>query len=351
MRKEIGKDIALHSHYSLGIDVGSVSTNFVLIDKHDNVAEKIYLRTNGRPIEALKKGMSMLSSRIDRDAVIIASGTTGSGRRLAGAMIGADVVKNEITSHAVASCRAVPNVRTVLEIGGQDSKIVFLYDGVVYDFAMNTVCAAGTGSFLDRQAERLGIPIDEFGSYALRAKCPVRIAGRCAVFAESDMISKQQTGHSSEDIIAGLCEALVRNYLCNLAKGKKIEDPIIFQGGVAANVGIVAAFEKALGKKVIIPQHYDVMGAYGAAILAKEQVCLSGEQTQFHGFDSLRNEFIARSFECSGCANMCEVIQLISNGQTVAHWGDRCGKWDRQCTDENEIKKGKITADIVTQEL
>ena len=220
----------LHNHYSLGIDVGSVSTNIVTIDSDNNITEKIYLRTNGRPIEALKKSMSILQGRLVPDASIVASGTTGSGRRLAGAMIGADVIKNEITSHAVSSCHAVPNVRTVLEIGGQDSKIIFLNEGVVCDFAMNTVCAAGTGSFLDRQAERLGIPIDEFGSYALRAKCPVRIAGRCAVFAESDMISKQQTGHSSEDIIAGLCEAMVRNYLCNLAKGKKIEDPVIFSG-------------------------------------------------------------------------------------------------------------------------
>ena len=317
----------LNGHYSLGIDVGSVSTNLVAVDGDENVVGKIYLRTNGRPIDALKKGMAAMQEKLGSDADISACGATGSGRRLAGAMIGADVIKNEITSHAVAACHAVPNVHTVLEIGGQDSKIIFLHDGVVCDFAMNTVCAAGTGSFLDRQAERLRIPIDEFGSYALRSKCPVRIAGRCAVFAESDMISKQQTGHSSEDIIAGLCEALVRNYLCNLAKGKQIDGPVIFQGGVAANVGIVAAFEKALGKKIIIPQHYDVMGAYGVAILARESMNLCGEQTKFCGFENMKREFTARSFECTGCANMCEVIQLISNGCVTAHWGDRCGKW------------------------
>ena len=133
-------------------------------------------------------------------------------------MVNAEVVKNEITAHAAAASAVAPDVKTIIEIGGQDSKIIFLQEGVPCDFAMNTVCAAGTGSFCDRQAARLGIPIAEFGSYALRSDSPVRIAGRCAVFAESDMIHKQQTGHSVEDIIAGLCEALVRNYLNNLAR-------------------------------------------------------------------------------------------------------------------------------------
>ena len=316
----------MNDNYSLGIDVGSVSTNFVVMDDEKNIAEKLYLRTNGRPIDALKKGLSALMDHFD-DAQITAAGTTGSGRQLASVLIGADVVKNEITAHAVAACHIVPEVHTVLEIGGQDSKIILLKDGVVCDFAMNTVCAAGTGSFLDRQASRLEIPIDEFGSYALRSKSPVRIAGRCAVFAESDMISKQQTGHSNDDIIAGLCDALVRNYLCNLAKGKKIDAPIIFQGGVAANVGIVAAFEKTLNKKIIIPQNYDVMGAYGAALLARERMTDTGQSTHFFGFSHIRNDFTAHSFECGGCSNMCEVIEIRSNGTPIAHWGDRCGKY------------------------
>lgn len=321
--------------------MGSVSTNFVVIDEDSKVKEKLYLRTAGRPIAAVKKGLGIMKNKLGSEIRIIAAGTTGSGRHLAGVMAGADVIKNEITAHAVAACHIVPSVQTVLEIGGQDSKIIFIRDGVVFDFAMNTVCAAGTGSFLDRQASRLGIPIEEFGSYALKARCPVRIAGRCAVFAESDMISKQQTGHSNEDIIAGLCAALVRNYLNNLAKGKRIADPVIFQGGVAANVGIVAAFEKELHTKLIIPQHYDVMGAYGVAVLAKETVELTGADTRFCGFDTLDNDFAAQSFACSGCPNMCEVIQIKSNGTPVAYWGDRCGKWGNTCTDHKETSNEK----------
>jgi activator of 2-hydroxyglutaryl-CoA dehydratase len=214
----------------------------------------------------------------------------------------------------------------VLEIGGQDSKIIILRDGVVVDFAMNTVCAAGTGSFLDRQAARLNIPIEQFGNMALKSKSPVRIAGRCAVFAESDMIHKQQMGCPPEDIIRGLCEALVRNYLNNVGKGKDIQEEVVFQGGVAANAGIRKAFEDALGCKVTVPEHYDVMGALGSAILAQKKI-KSGFRTSFRGFDSLKQDFATRAFECNGCPNICEIVEFKSNGKILARWGDRCGKW------------------------
>ncbi len=315
---------------SLGIDVGSVSTKLVLLDEDGSVVSRLYLRTEGRPIDAVVKGLKMVEEAAGERAEIVCCGTTGSGRRLAAVVAGADVVKNEITAHAAASCRMSPGVRTILEIGGQDSKLIFVREGAVMDFAMNTVCAAGTGSFLDRQAARLGLAVEELGGYALRAKSPVRVAGRCAVFAESDMVSKQQAGHCVEDIVAGLCEALVRNFLANLARNRVLETPVMFQGGVAANAGMCAAFEKALGCRLLIPQYYDVMGAYGAALLAAEHRAEAGEQTQFRGFADVRADCAARSFECSGCANRCEVVQLFSGGEAVAHWGDRCGKWGAQ---------------------
>jgi len=239
------------------------------------------------------------------------------------------LVKNEITAHAVAAIQTEKDVKTVLEIGGQDSKIIIIRDGVVTDFAMNTVCAAGTGSFLDRQAERLGIPIEEFGDHALQASVPVRIAGRCAVFAESDMIHKQQLGYNTCDIIAGLCDALVRNYLSNVAKGKEILPKVIFQGGVAANKGIRHAFEKALNMPVIVPEHYDVMGAVGAAILAREKVSREKTRTKFKGFSVSGSNFKSKSFECNGCSNHCEVVMVLENQQPVGYFGDRCGKYNR----------------------
>lgn len=311
----------------LGVDVGSVSTNLVLMDGDERLLESLYLKTGGKPIDAMRSGLITLRSKANGLGVVRSVGTTGSGRQLADVVIGADIVKNEITAHAVAAQKSVNDVRTVIEIGGQDSKLILLRDGIVNDFSMNTVCAAGTGSFLDRQAARLDIPIEQFGSYALRAASPVRIAGRCAVFAESDMIHKQQTGHGVEDIVAGLCEALVRNYLSNLAKGKRIEPPIVFQGGVASNTGMVAAFEKELKQKLIIPPHHNVMGAFGAALLAKAAYERTRQPSRFRGFELLDHDYCARSIECSGCANLCEVIEILSDNEPIACWGDRCGKW------------------------
>ncbi|WP_031514538.1 acyl-CoA dehydratase activase [Desulfofalx alkaliphila] len=311
----------------LGIDVGSVSTNIVAIDGDGQVLVNIYLRTRGRPIEVLQHGLKEAASKLGEKVKIAGAGTTGSGRYLAGVMLGADIIKNEITAHAVAASVMVPDVQTVLEIGGQDSKIIILRNGIVTDFAMNTVCAAGTGSFLDQQASRLNIPISDFGSLALESSLQVRIAGRCTVFAESDMIHKQQMGHRLPDIINGLCEALVRNYLNNVGKGLEILPPVVFQGGVAANVGIKAAFERELGLPVIIPKHFDVMGAIGAALLAKEETDRTGK-TNFKGFAITNLAYQTSSFECDGCSNACEVVEIHEQDKVIGRWGNRCHRWD-----------------------
>ncbi|OGO79045.1 MAG: 2-hydroxyglutaryl-CoA dehydratase [Clostridiales bacterium GWB2_37_7] len=311
--------------YYLGVDVGSVSTDLVLLNEDKQVIEKLYLRTKGKPIAAIQEGFRVLKNKYDKSE-IKAAGTTGSGRQIASTLIGADAVKNEITAHAVAALDTDSEVRTIIEIGGQDSKIIVLKNRIVTDFAMNTVCAAGTGSFLDRQAERLEIPIEDFGEYALKANTSVRIAGRCAVFAESDMIHKQQLGYNEGEIIRGLCEALVRNYLNNVAKGKEIQDKVFFQGGVAANKGMKSAFEEALGIKVAIPEHYNMMGAIGAAIIAKEKVEKAG-RTSFKGFDLAESIFLSTSFECEGCSNGCEVVKIQENESVIGCFGDRCGKW------------------------
>lgn len=311
----------------LGIDVGSVSINIVVLSEAGEVLTGLYLRTRGRPIEVIQEGLKKASESIPAGVEIAGVGTTGSGRYLAGVMVGADVIKNEITAHAVAASLLIPDVRTVLEIGGQDSKIIILRDGIVTDFAMNTVCAAGTGSFLDQQAARLNIPITQFGELALRSETPVRIAGRCTVFAESDMIHKQQMGHSIPDIIRGLCEALVRNYLNNVGKGKEILPPVVFQGGVAANAGIKAAFERALGMPVHIPKYFNVMGAIGAAQLAREEVARAAA-TRFKGFKITGLPYRTGSFECNGCSNACEVVEIYEEGKVIGRWGSRCSKWD-----------------------
>src|SRR3990172_2727058 len=308
----------------LGIDVGSITTKMVIIDEADRVLSKIYLRNSGRPIETIQKGMEALWNQLGSGVVIQGVATTGSARQLAAYLVGADLIKNEITAHSVAVVDLFPEAKTIFEIGGQDSKVIVLRDGVVVDFAMNTVCAAGTGSFLDQQAARLGISIEAFGDLALKADHPVRIAGRCTVFAETDMIHKQQMGHTVVDIVAGLCDSLVRNYLNNVCRGKEILTPIVFQGGVAANQGIRKALERQLETSLIIPEHFGVMGAVGAAKLVKKA---RPSKSQFKGFDLPGKSCETRGFECDECGNQCEVIQLLVDHQVAACWGDLCERY------------------------
>jgi len=327
-------------HY-LGIDVGSVSTNLVLLNHRGELVHKLYLRSQGNPVLSVQRGLAQLIKEF-KDVEIAGVGTTGSGRQLIGQLVGADLIKNEITSHAIACLNLEPTVQTIIEIGGQDSKLILIRDGVVSDFAMNTVCAAGTGSFLDQQAARLSMEIAELGQRAATGNHPVRIAGRCAVFAESDMIHKQQMGHRLEDILAGLCQALVRNFMSNLAKGKELKPPYIFQGGVAANLGIRKAFENALGSELLIPEHYDVMGAVGVALLVMDEMTSQKETTRFKGLHFLNEQIVTGSFDCDGCANQCEVVELRQNAIVIACLGDKCGKWSNQINNQTN----KITTQV-----
>ena len=312
----------------LGIDVGSVTTKLAVLDKEDQLIDALYLRTQGEPIAVVQEGLREIAQRLSSDVQIKGVGTTGSARYLAGVIVSADVIKNEVTSQAVAALQYFPEVQTVIEIGGQDSKIIIIRNGIITDFGMNTVCAAGTGSFLDQQASRLNMRIEDFGERALESKKPVRITGRCTVFAESDMIHKQQMGHRTEDIIYGLCQALVRNYLNNVGLGKEILTPIVFQGGVAFNQGIVRALEEILEAKVTVPSHHEVMGAIGAALLVHEEMAARGDGTKFKGFGVADAHFHTSSFECKACPSMCEVAQLFLDGKVLARWGGRCDIWD-----------------------
>ncbi len=313
--------------YYLGVDVGSVSTNIVCADSNGNIIESLYIKTHGNPLNSVKTGLKQIKSKLKNEVIISGVGVTGSARYLIAAMIGADIVKNEITAHATATLHLHPDAKTIIEIGGQDSKIIILRDGIIVDFAMNNVCAAGTGSFLDQQSSRLGIPIDEFGGIALESKTDVSIAGRCTVFAESDMIHKQQLGYSLNDILNGLCHALVRNYFSTVGKGKELHKPVVFQGGVAANVGIKTAFEKYLGHEIIIPNHFNVMGAVGSAILAKEFFEKNKGKTKFKGFAVSDHNFKTTSFKCKLCSNTCEVVQFSENNKIIARFGDKCGRY------------------------
>jgi len=313
----------------LGIDVGSVTTKLAVLDENEKLVAHVYLPTQGKPIEMTQLGLKQVKQQLPEDANIAGVATTGSARYLAGVIVGADLVKNEITSHAVAALQYIPQVQTIIEIGGQDSKIIIIRDGILTDFGMNTVCAAGTGSFLDHQALRLNMSIEEFSQRALDSDTPVRIAGRCTVFAESDMVHKQQMGHRTEDIVYGLCQALVRNYLNNVGLGKDIKPPIVFQGGVAFNQGIVKALQEELDAEILVPPHHEVMGAIGAALLVHEEMMNSKNGSKFKGFGVSQAKYHTSSFECKACPNLCEIAQLSLNGKVLARWGGRCDMWER----------------------
>jgi len=304
----------------LGIDIGSISTKGVVVSESSEILASSYLWTEGNPIGAVKRLLATLEEQLaSSGAQIVAVGTTGSARELIGAILGAQAIKNEITAHAMGTLSLHPDVRTIFEIGGQDSKIIILRDGIPVDYAMNTLCAAGTGSFLSSQAKRLGVQVEDFGEYALRSERPTKIAGRCTVFAESDLVHKAQMGYAIEDIVAGLCNAIVSNYLNNVGKGKKIEPPIVFQGGVSKNVGVVKAFADATGHEILVDDYGHLMGALGIALLAKE----TGLEDRFD-FSVQSMSFKTTGLECDRCPNNCEIVCVLREEEFLAGWGNRC---------------------------
>ncbi len=311
----------------LGVDVGSLSTNLVLIDRNMNVVARRYLMTEGRPIEAVKRGLSEIGDEVGDRVKVVGVGTTGSGRYLTGDFVGADIIKNEITAQATAAINIDPSVDTIFEIGGQDSKYISLDNKTVIDFEMNKACAAGTGSFLQEQAEKLEINIErEFGDRALKAQCPVGCGERCTVFMESDLISHQRAGAGTDDLVAGLAYSIVNNYLTKVVGDRRVGENIFFQGGVAWNKGVVAAFEKLTGKKITVPPHHDITGAIGVAILAMEAD--TGGGSKFKGFDLSKRKYVLSSFTCEDCSNMCEIRKVEVEREEPLHYGSRCEKYD-----------------------
>ncbi len=306
----------------LGVDIGSISTKGVIIDDQNNIITSSYIWTEGNPVKAVRNLIRILKEEIPDDCLIKGIGTTGSARKLIGLMLNANIVKNEITAHAVGTLTFYPNVRTILEIGGQDSKIILIRNGIITNYAMNTLCAAGTGSFLSSQAKRLGLDVNEFGKYALKSKNPVKIAARCTVFAESDLVHKAQVGYPKEDIVAGLCKSIVLNYLNNVGKGKKIEAPIIFQGGVSKNEGVVKFFKEVLNEDIIVDDNSHLMGAIGIAVLSRKN-----KIGKTYSLELTNVKFDTKAMECTRCSNNCELLKIYRNNELVDSWGSKCGKY------------------------
>ncbi|MEG6552505.1 acyl-CoA dehydratase activase, partial [Desulfocurvibacter africanus] len=321
------------SRLYMGIDVGSISTNLALMDEADNLVAKRYLRTASRPIEAVRQGLAEIEAELKEKygmlPEIAGVGTTGSGRYMIADFFCADVVKNEITAQAKAAAHIDPSVDTIFEIGGQDSKYISLKDGIIVDFEMNKACAAGTGSFLEEQAEKLSIAIkDEFARLALGSDSPCRLGERCTVFMENSLQASLSRGAGRDDLLAGLAYSIVENYIGRVVAGRRIGEHIFFQGGTAFNKAVVAAFEKYLSRQVTVPPDHDVTGAIGMALIAREHARGKGP-SRFGGFDMARRPYSLKSFPCKGCDNLCEINRVSIEGrEDKLFYGGRCEKWD-----------------------
>ncbi|MGO9275261.1 MAG: acyl-CoA dehydratase activase [Terriglobia bacterium] len=313
----------------LGIDVGSVSTNLVVLDAGGRLLKEIYVPTQGRPLEVVQNGLKEIASELGGSIDIRGVGTTGSGRELSGEFVGADTVTDEITAHKtgamyVSEQMGMEPVDTIFEIGGQDSKFIRLEKGVVVDFTMNEACAAGTGSFLEEQAAKLGISIkNEFARLALASRQPARLGERCTVFMERDVTAYVARGARVGDLAAGLAYSVALNYLHRVVRGRKLGSVIFFQGGTAYNDAVAAAFSQILGQTIIVPPHNGVIGAIGMALLARHHMQATGGRSRFRGYDLSRLEFSSRDFVCRACSNYCEMKEFIIEGER-SFWGDQC---------------------------
>lgn len=277
----------------LGIDAGSTSTNLVLLNAENKIVSYKYLRTLGNPEEAVSRGLHELQEELGDRVKVIGAGVTGSDGYMIADLIGADVIKDEITAQARAAVAIDSSVDTIFEIGGHDSKYISLEDGIVTDFQMNKICASATGSFIEEQANKFNIPIMDFEDIALDSENPINLGERCTVFIETSIAAYLSKGAKLEDIAAGLCYSIAKNYLGRVVGQKKIGNKIFFQGGVAYNQGVVNAFRALTGKDIVVPPFFSVTGAYGAALLTKDE--MGCEKTSFRGFAlETKEQFIER---------------------------------------------------------
>ncbi len=315
-----------HIRAYLGIDIGSVSTNLAVIDDAGHLLHEIYLYTVGRPIEIVHQGLQEIERCLGPHIEIRGVGTTGSGRELIGELVGADTVNDDALyvhqTLVTGNGTPVGPVDTIFEIGGQDSKFISIERGVVVDFAMNEACAAGTGSFLEEQAERLGIQIKrEFAQLALSSTAPARLGERCTVFMERDITAALLRGTAVRDLAAGLAYSVALNYLNRVVRGRKIGEVIYFQGGTAYNDAVAAAFSMLLGRPIIVPPHNGVIGAIGVALIARDRA--TGGPSAFRGYDLSRTRVRTREFVCKACSNYCDMKEITIEGRKT-YWGDKC---------------------------
>ena len=308
----------------LGIDIGSTSTKAVVTDVEGNVLAGFYTSTAGKPLVATQlilEAVSDWEERKDLELRIVGVGTTGAGRKFIGRILSADLILDEITAHARAAVELHPQVDTIIEIGGQDSKFTTLRDGRVTLSVMNNVCAAGTGSFIEEQARRLDVPLSEFGERT--RGCPSPIASeRCTVFMERDLNHYLSEGYASGEVLAAVLHSVRENYLNKVAVEPAIGDTVAFQGATARNRALVAAFEQRIGKPILVSPYCHLTGALGAALTLRDEGVRS---SAFRGLGLHRERIPIHSETCDLCTNHCKLSVAEVEGEIVA-FGFLCGR-------------------------
>jgi len=321
----------------LGVDIGSTSTKYALVDENGRLLHKNYVPTRGKPIEVVRELLAGLTAALAGRFTLVGVATTGSGRNVAGDFLDTDLIVDEITAHARGAVAIDPGIDTIFEIGGQDSKYIAIGNGRPTDFVMNKICAAGTGSFLHELANKLGINIvGEFQDVALAATNPVALAERCTVFMESDLAAHAQKGAARDDLIAGLCYAIVHNYLRRVVENRRVGRRIMFLGGPSLNKGIVAAFENVLDKPILVPKNREVMGAYGVALLVRDAFLRGEKKTRPRDIGELAatevgfKETLCRADPA--CGNECK-LKIYRFGGRKSVWGGDCGRYEARVSD------------------
>ncbi|MGM0418224.1 MAG: acyl-CoA dehydratase activase [Thermodesulfobacteriota bacterium] len=311
----------------IGLDAGSISINIAFVDLNGIIFETEYTLTEGDVINNIKKAFLKLSEKLPANTEILGSGVTGSGHEISASLLNADVYETELDAHAEATLHLLPDTQVIFDIGGQDSKVMYIEDGELDEAGMNKKCGAGTGAFLDAQADRLGIPVEKFGERGLKAKKPYAFSSMCTVFAGRDLIAEQAKGNTKENIIAGLHRSLAMNFYSTLGiNKKKLKTPIAFQGGVASNIGVKKELEtllyEARGENIelYIPMYHKVMGAIGMALFAREE---SVENVKFRGIDTIcriNSEFTectrAEELNC-GRKIICDLVHLHKDSEII----------------------------------
>ncbi len=306
----------------MGIDVGTSYTKGVIIDKYDNIMSSYCIETLGDSIMAVKTVILKMKNDIDLSKYKVMSvGVTGFAKKMVGVFLDSQVIRNEVMAVSASVLRMYPDVRCIIDIGGEDSKIIIIDNGRIADMVMNTACGAGIGNFLLNLSKKMGVSLSDFSNLGSSNS---HITSRCMIYAWSDLLDKISTGYSKEDILGSACKMVSKNYINGVCKGKNIREPIVFAGGVSNNLTVVRCLEKELGKKIIVNKNSQLFGCIGVAILARE----SKIEKEFN-FDINNGSIETEMISCNNCDKECSIVTIYKNNDLIDAWGNKCDKFKK----------------------